>query len=50
MKKELNKIGYIAEVIFDDNWKVEIRYNNMLQYFYIFESEKKAIDKYNNLK
>lgn len=50
MKKKLNKIGYTAEVIFDGNWKVEIRYNNITQYFYIFENEKSAVDKYNNLK
>ena len=50
MKKKLNKIGHIAEVIFDGTWKVQIKFKDMLMYFYIFENEEDAINRFNNLK
>jgi len=46
MKKKLNRIGYEVEVIHDD-WKVNVIYAGRILYFYLFDNEVEAIDKYN---
>jgi hypothetical protein len=47
MKKKLDKIGYEAELIYDNNWKVNVIYAGRILYFYLFDNEVDAIDKYN---
>ena len=49
MKKNLNKIGYTVEVMFDRNWKVVVKYTDKEQYFYIFNTEEEAIEKFNKM-
>lgn len=49
MKKNLNKIGYTVEVMFDRNWKVIVKYANKEQYSYIFNTEEEAIEKFNKI-
>ena len=50
MSKNLERLGYSVEVKFDRNWKVVVKYNDRDQYFYVFDSEEEAIEKFNNLK
>jgi hypothetical protein len=49
MSKRLNKIGYKAELIYNGEWKVVVKYNSRKQYFYIFNTEQQAIDVFNKL-
>ena len=49
MKKNLEKIGYIAEVTFDRNWKVIVKLGDVERYFYIFDSKERAIEKINSM-
>lgn len=47
MKKKLNKVGYEVELIYDDDWKVNVIYAGRILYFYLFDTEVEAINKYN---
>ena len=47
MKKKLNRIGYEVEVIHDNDWKVNAIYAGRILYFYLFDNEVEAINKYN---
>lgn len=47
MKKKLNRVGYEVELIHADNWKVNVIYAGRILYFYLFNNEIEAIDKYN---
>ena len=49
MSKRLNKIGYKAELIYNGDWKVVVKYNNIEQYFYVCNTEQQAIDVFNKL-
>ena len=47
MKKKLNRVGYEVELIHDNDWKVNVIYAGRILYFYMFDNEVDAIDKYN---
>lgn len=47
MKKKLNRVGYEVKVIHDNDWKVNVIYAGRILYFYLFDNEVEAIDKYN---
>ena len=47
MKKKLNRVGYEVEMIHGNDWKVNVIYAGRILYFYLFDNEVEAIDKYN---
>ena len=49
MKKKLNRIGFSVEIIYDRNWKVVVKLGDVERYFYIFDSEEEAIEKFNSM-
>lgn len=49
MIKELNRIGYSAELKFDTNWKVSIICNNKELYFYVFDNKEEAKDMFDRM-
>lgn len=49
MKKKLSKVGYTAEIIFNNDWKVVIKFNDKERYFYIFNSKEEAIIKFDEM-
>ena len=50
MKKNLDKLGYTVEIVFNKDWKAVIKFNNRERYFYICNSKEEAIDKFNEMK
>lgn len=49
MKKKLSEIGYTAEILFDNDWKVVVKFNDKERYFYLFNSEEEAIIKFDEI-
>ena len=49
MKKNLERIGYTTEVIFDRNWKVIVKFGDVERYFYIFDSKEQAMEKFSSI-
>ena len=49
MKKKLNKVGYEVELVYDNNWKVNVIYAGRILYFYLFDNEEEAINKFNEM-
>jgi hypothetical protein len=49
MSKKINKVGYIVEIVKDTDWKVVVKLGDVERYFYIFDTEEQAIEKFNSI-
>ncbi len=48
-KKLLNKPGYTVEIVHERDWKVIVKWEDIEQYYYLFDTEEQAIQKYNSI-